>query len=270
MPAVIPQWFPSEELGVAMGVYGMNMPLASVIAFPSASILTVTFGWRYPFYIATVMAVSNIVSFTVLVREGPHKRGQERRPLAPQALKSIETWKVGIVWLLFNAAVLSFTTWSPKVFEDFKAMNPLYASFLASMLMWAAIPCVPIFGWISDRIGRRRFLMAVGSALMAGFLVTVAFTSGIALVASIIGLGVAAALVPPMVMAAPPRILGPALAGTGFGILAICLNIGLALAPPIIGLLIDITSSPIVIFLGMALFSTLGALVAFTLKINQN
>lgn len=270
MPAVIPQWFPSEELGVAMGIYGMNMPLASVIAFPSASILTVTFGWRYPFYIATVMAVSNIVSFTVLVREGPHKHGQERRPLAPQALKSIETWKVGIVWLLFNAAVLSFTTWSPKVFEDFKAMDPLYASFLASMLMWAAIPCVPIFGWISDRIGRRRFLMAVGSALMAGSLATVAFTSGIALVASIIGLGVTAALVPPMVMAAPPKILGPALAGTGFGILAICLNIGLALAPPTIGLLIDITSSPIVIFLGMALFSTLGALVAFTLKINQN
>ncbi len=270
MPAIISQWFPLEELGVAMGIYGINMPLASVIAFPLASLLTLTFGWRYPFYIGTLMAVLNIVSFTLLIKEGPIKRGQEEGPSIQQALKSVETWKVGIVWLFFNAAALSFTTWSPKLFEDFMAINPIYASFLGSLLMWAAIPFVPIFGWVSDRIRRRRFMMAMGSALMAGALATIAFTSDAALIVSIVALGVAAALVPPMVMASPPEILGPALAGTGFGILAICLNIGLAIAPPTIGLLIDITRSPIIIFLGIALFSALGAVVALTLKINEN
>ncbi|MFQ6044256.1 MAG: MFS transporter, partial [Candidatus Poribacteria bacterium] len=183
-----------------------------------------------------------------------------------QALKSVETWKVGIVWLLFNAAALSFTTWSPKVFEDFKAMDPIYASFLASILMWAAMPCVPVFGWISDRTGKRRSLMVIGSALMAGALAAVAYTSDMALIASIIALGVTAALVPPMVMALPPEILGPALAGTGFGIVTICLNTGIALAPPFIGFLIDTTNSSTLSFIGMGLFSAVGAIVAYTLK----
>lgn len=266
MPAIIPQWFPPEELGKAMGIYGLNMPLASVIAFPSASILMLTHGWRYPFYIGTAMAILNIIVFTLLVKEGPLKREREAGLSVHQALKSVETWKVGIVWLLFNAAALSFTTWSPKVFEDFKAMDPIYASFLASILMWAAMPCVPVFGWISDRIGKRRSLMVIGSALMAGALAAVAYTSDTALIASIIAIGVTAALVPPMVMALPPEILGPALAGTGFGIVGICLNTGIALAPPLIGFLIDTTGSPTLSFLGMALFSAVGAIVAYTLK----
>lgn len=267
MPAIIPQWFPPEELGVAMGVYGINMPLASVIAFPSASVLALTSGWRYPFYIGTVIAGLNIVSFTILVKEGPFNCRQEKDFNITQALKSIEIWKVAIVWLLFNAAALSFTTWSPELFENLKAVNPIYASFLASILMWAAIPFVPIFGYISDRIKRRRILMVIGSVSMATALATVPFTSDTTLIASIIALGVAAALVPPVVMASPPEILGPRLAGTGFGILTICLNIGLAFAPPAIGLLIDITRSPIMIFTGMALFSALGAVVASILKI---
>jgi len=266
MPAIIPQWFRPDELGKAMGIYGINMPLASVIAFPSASILVLTYGWRYPFYIGTAMAILNIITFVLLVKEGPLKHEQEGGFTVHQALKSVETWKVGIVWLLFNAAALSFTTWSPKVFEDFKGMGPIYASFLASILMWAAMPCVPFFGWISDRIGKRRPLMVIGSALMAGAFAAVAYTSDMALIASIVALGVTAALVPPMVMALPPEILGSALAGTGFGIVAICLNTGIALAPPFIGFLIDTTGSPTLSFVGMALFSAIGAIVAYTLK----
>lgn len=266
MPAIIPQWFPPEELGKAMGIYGINMPLASVIAFPSASMLMLTHGWRYPFCIGTAMAILNIIIFTILAKEGPLKREHDGGLSGHQALKSVETWKVGVVWLLFSAAALSFTTWSPKVFEDFKGMSPIYASFLASILMLAAMPCVPLFGWISDRIGKRRPLMVIGSALMAGAFAAVAYTSDMALIASIVALGVTAALVPPMVMALPPEILGSALAGTGFGIVAICLNTGIALAPPFIGFLIDTTGSPTLSFGGMALFSAIGAIVAYTLR----
>jgi len=269
MPAIIPQWFPPEELGKAMGIYGINMPLASAIAFPLASILMLIYEWRYPLYIGTATAILSIIRFMLLVKEGPLKRKREGRLSVHQALKSVEIWKVGIVWLLFNAAALSFTTWTPKVFEDFKGMDPVSASFLASTLMFAAMPCVPVFGWVSDRIGKRKPLMIIGSGLMAGAFVAIAYTSDMALIASIIILGVTVALVPPMVMALPPEILGPALAGTGFGIVAICLNTGIALAQPFIGFVIDTTSSATLSFVGMALFSAIGAMVAYTLKTNS-
>lgn len=266
MPSLIPQWFSPKEMGKAMGIYGTNMPLASVIAFSSSSILMLNYSWRYPFYVSTAMAILNIVTFTLTVKEGPLKHKHEEAADVRQALKSIEIWKVGVVWLLFNASALSFTTWGPKILADFKNMNPLYASFLASLLMLAAIPFVPVFGWISDKIGRRKPLIILGSALMAGALMAIAYASGTPVIVSIAALGVAAALVPPMVMASPPEILGPNLSGTGYGIVAICLNIGIALAPPFIGLLMDATYSQILAFSGMALFSAIGALVAYALK----
>jgi len=56
------------------------------------------------------------------------------------------------------------------------------------------------------------------------------------------------------------------MSGTGFGIVAVCLNVGIAVAPPLTGLIIDITLSPTLTYLTMALFSILGTAVAYTLK----
>jgi MFS family permease len=267
MPALIPQWFLQEELGVAMGIYGVSMPLASVIAFPLASSLMSAFGWRYLFYVATVIAIFNIFSLALLVKEGPLKHEGDRDLKLWPALRSFEMWKLGMVWLLFNASAISFTTWSPKIFQDFKNMNPVQASFLSTIFMLVSIPCVPLFGWFSDKIGRRRLLMVIGSTLMAVALTAIAYTSGNFMIALLVGMGIASAFVPPIVMMLPPEIVGPQLVGTAFGIITICLNTGIALAPPFIGFLIDTSGSQIPSFLGMALFSALGAVVAYALKI---
>jgi len=263
---LISQWFSRKEMGKAMGIYGTNMPVASVVAFPLASLLMLSYGWRYPFYVSTAIAILNVATFTLMVKQGPYRPDHNEAVDPLRALRNVEIWKVGVTWLLFNAAAISFTTWAPKIFEDFKNMNPFYASLLASVLMLAAIPCVPLFGWISDKLGRRRLLMIIGSALMAGAFIAVAYTSATSMTVSIAALGITAAMVPPMVMALSPEILGPSLAGTGFGIVAICLNIGIALAPPIVGLLIDTTQSLALVFSAMALFSAMGAIVAITLR----
>jgi MFS family permease len=265
MPAVIPHWFPRRELGKAMGIYGINMPLASAVAFPLASVMNITLGWRYPFFAAAGLAAVATVVFAALARDGPLNVGGQERPDIGRAIRNVEIWKIGLVWLLFNAAALSFTTWGPKVFHDFRGMDTVSATVLASTLMLAAIPFAPFFGWFSDRMGRRKLLMVVGSVLVSISLVVVSFSSGLGLVAAVVGLGIVAAMVPPMVMALPPEILGPALAGTGFGVVTICLNVGITLAPPFSGYLLD-TGSETLSFLAMAVFAALGAGVALTLR----
>lgn len=242
------------------------MPFASVIAFPTASILTAKYNWRYPFYISALLAILNVIIFMILVKEGPFKRTIKSALSLRKVSGNAEIWKVGIVWLLFNASALSFTTWSPEIFERYLRIEPFYASLLASTLMLAAIPFVPFFGWYSDRIKKRKKLMVIGSVLMAGALVGVAYSSSVYVIIAVTVLGIAAALVPPMIMALPPEILGPEMSGTGFGVIAVCLNIGIAVAPPFTGLIIDITLSPTLTYLTMALFSILGATVAGTLK----
>jgi len=267
MPAIIPQWFQSKELGKAMGIYGTNMPIATVIAFHTASTLTLTHDWRYPLYVGTVVGIAAIAVFTLIVKEGPFKPKEHEQKLSSrQALRNVEIWKVGIVWLLFNAAALAFTASAPSLFENYKSMEGTYASFLASVLMLAAIPFVPVYGWFSDRTGRRKPLMVIGSFLMALAFIASAYTSNLALIASIVVMGATAAMVPPAASALLPEILGPSSAGISFGVMAICLNIGAALGPLLIGYIIDVTQSLTLSFLGMAILSAAGAVVAYTVK----
>ncbi len=267
MSTIIAQWFTREELGKAMGIYGINMPLATAVAFPSASVFMLAYGWRFPFYISLAIGITAIAVFVVVVREGPFAEHKSKAS-ARQALGNLEIWKVGIVWLFFNAAALSFTTWAPELFETYKGMPKVHASFLASLLMWAAIICVPIYGWMSDRTGRRKLFAIVGSFLMTLAFFALAYTSDLVLVASIVALGVTAAMVPPIASALPAEILGPRLASVGFGITGICLNLGAAAAQPLVGFLLDVTRSYTFCLLGMAILSAVGAIVAYTLKTN--
>jgi MFS family permease len=265
-PTIIPQWFPREELGRATGLYGLGMPIATVLAFPSASSLMLKYGWHRSIYLSIAIAALNAVLYTILMKEGPLRGERNRGPGVRSVLVNAEVWKVGIIWLLFNAAALSFTTWGPNILQDYRGMSPISSSFLASSIMLVEIPCVPAFGLLSDRMRRRKSLMVIGCAVMAGALVLMAYSSGMALIASIVIMGTAASLIPPVVMALPSEILGPPSAAIGFGIVALCLSAGIALGPPFIGYLLDATGSPNPSFLAMGLLSALGALVAHFLR----
>ena len=263
---LITQWFSREDLGKAMGLFGINMPLATVIALPTSSLLSTSFGWRFPFHISSVVGVVSMIVFLTMVKAGPLTSPKKKGP-ARTALLNTEIWKVGFAWLFFNAVALSFTTWAPTLFEEFRGIPRVQASFLASLLMWAALFCVPIYGYLSDRTGRRKPFALLGFILMAGALILTGLSSGLILVASVLLLGISAAMVPAIMSTLPPQILGPTLASIGFGITNTCMNIGATIVQPSIGLVKDLTQSYAPCFLAMAVFAAAGIAMAYTLRI---
>jgi len=268
MPTVIPQWFSHKDLGKAMGIYGTNMPVATITAFPTATILAQNFDWRYPFYVGTVVALVSAIIFAIVIREGPLKG--ERRPIGAEevkrAVKSIEVWKASLVWMFFNTTAIAFLSWAPTLFQDFKHLEDFQASLLASVLMYAAVVFVPLFGWASDKTGRRKPFLVSGSILLALALNATAYAFDVTLPLSVLVLGMAAAMVPPIVMTIPAENLPPNLAGTAFSIVTLCQNIGITLSAPMAGYLIQTTQSLQLTFLGISLFSFAAAMTALTLK----
>lgn len=265
-PFVISQWFPQEELGKAMGIYGINMPLSVVAAFSLSSYLSISYDWRYSLYISAILALLNVFIFLLIVKEASSRN--EHRPYAnPRpALTNIEIWKVGLVWLFFNAAMISFTTWSPKIFQDWLGMDPVYASFLALLAMGIQIFFGPIFGWVSDRTGRRKPFIFFASVLFTGLLVSMAFTSYPLLVLLILGLGITGSFFSPILNSLPPSILAPGSISTGFGIISICGAIGVVFAAPLIGLVLDVSGSSTLSYFAMAVFAGFAILASFVLK----
>jgi len=268
MPTIIPQWFSRKDLGKAMGIYGTSMPVAIIIAFPTATVLEQNFDWHYPFYVGTAMALGTAIIFAVIMREGPLKG--ERKTIGAeevkQAVKNAEVWKASLVWMFFNTTAIAFLSWAKTLFQDFKGLDPFNASILASALMYAAVMFVPFFGWASDKSGRRKPFIVAGSILMALALIATAYAFDLILLLCVIVLGITAAMVPPIVMTISAESLPPNLAGTGFSIVTLCQNIGITLSAPLAGYLIQTTMSLPLTFFGISLFLFAGAITALTLK----
>jgi predicted MFS family arabinose efflux permease len=252
-----------------MGFYATNMPVATILAFPVATIVAQSYNdWHYPFYVGALLAVVIAFVFVLVVREGPLRNRVEGSGAAEvrRALGNSEVWKASLVWMFFNGAAIAYLSWAKTLFESYKGLPSVEASVFASVLMYAAVFFVPIFGWASDKTARKKLFLVGGSVAMAVTLVATSYASGMTLLPSVIMLGVTAAVVPPVVMTIPSQNLPPNLSGTGFSMVTLCQNIGIAFAAPYAGYLIQATGNITTTFFGISLLSLAAAAVALTMK----
>jgi predicted MFS family arabinose efflux permease len=264
-PTIIPQWFPREELGKAMGLYTIGMPIGTVIAFPVAGSLAGVYGWRSAFYVSLAIAIVATAAYLLTVKNGPlYKRGDGFGGLS--AFKNLDIWKLGLLWFFFNGALMCFNTWAPTLLTTYKGFTPVEASLYASMMSWVGLIAVPVFGSISDRLGKRKMFIVAGTLLVFLVEVGAAYSSGMLLVAMIVALGLVSAMVPGNVQTLPSEILGASRAGVGFAVLGICMNLGNAITQPIPGMVIDATGDYTLTLLTIAAFAAVSCVASLLVK----
>jgi len=261
-PALILEWFEREELGAAMGVFSLNMPVATVVAFNFLGALSSRVGWR------TSIATTGVVNLLALalcllyvkerVKLHPHK-------LDLTVFRNMDIWMLGAVWALFNMGAIGYTTWAKTMFMRYDKFSAATSDLLGSLLMMGAFT-TPLTGLLSDRVGRRKPLIIASSFSM--FLIFKAFLYAEKdyFIPLGIGLGLAAAFLPPPLFALPEEVLGAGRGGVGLGILNTFLNLGVILGPFIVGYVLDLTNSKFMGFLSMATFALSATVAASTLK----
>ena len=213
-PTIIAQWFEKKELGKAMGIFAINMPLATVFALPAASMLA-GIGWRNALYLSAALGVFATLTFAILFKE--RSVDLEEGVSIRKALRSAEMWKVAILWLLFQATMLSFITWAPALLERFRGMTKIEAGFSTSLLSWIALIIVPTVGSLSDRFKRRKIFIVFGFALMSLVFAAISINSNLNVMISFVALGAVSAMIPPIIQTLPAEVLGPGMASVGFG-----------------------------------------------------
>lgn len=155
LPSIVSQWFSLKELGRAIGVYGINLPFATLLAFPVVSVLMLGFGWRYPLYLDAALAILSLVVFVSLIKEGPLKLAHGKAMKTSQAVRNLEIWKAGGIYGFSFATVFAFTTWFPTLFERFRGTDPIYANLLATVVMLVGIICADLWLYITqDQISK--------------------------------------------------------------------------------------------------------------------
>jgi sugar phosphate permease len=177
-------WFPVRYFSMISGLGLLAGILGAVTAGVPLRLLVDAFRWR-PVMLAAAAVTGLLAVVTwVLVRDDPSERGYRSytiRATPPETSAGVSAWAgIGQVfryantWLLFFipaglvGSVLTFCgLWGVPYLTTHYGFSTAQAASLTSLLMICWASASPVFGWLSDRLGRRKPLMILGQ-LLAG------------------------------------------------------------------------------------------------------
>ncbi|MCK5202237.1 MAG: MFS transporter [Desulfobacterales bacterium] len=269
-PKIVTSWFHDREIGLAMGIFNISMPLGTILALNFMGPVALRFNWQASIWVSFAVSAAALCLFLVFYRskgaDGEVKSVQAKLlSAAKQAGGS--TWLVGLSWGLFNAGLISFFTYAPDYFIS-RGENIARAGLLASYPMWGSIVLAPIVGLLIDRLGHKWVFVSVGCGGTALLLYLIPEFNQHAAFLSI-SIGVFVAILAPAIFSFPAELLPESMMGFGFGILGTSVGIGTSVGPYVIGALRDATGDYLWSFAAMAIFPALGIIPMLILRMKK-
>jgi MFS family permease len=263
---IIPQWFQRKELGTAMGIYSIGVPIATIAAFFAVPLLEQSFGWQSPFYFGAVGGIGCAVFFVAAIKEKHAKSEVEETDSVGirQNLRNREVWKIGLIWLFFSIASSGFVTWTPSLFLTFKGLTPVHASVLSSMYMVSSLFFIPFYGWVSDRRGSRKPFLLAGLFGTAASIYALSFLQGAGLIVGVLVVGATAGAIPALALALMAQTVSVKHAGLGFGMMSFWNRTATIIEAPLIGYFLQISQSMSFTLMCLSSFALVAAALTLT------
>lgn len=306
----IARWFKGKELSFA---FGLNLTIARLGSFmalnsPSWGKSMYDF-WQNPLWFAAFTGIISVVCLAIYwILDNYSERKYELEPEGKQDKVELKEmfafgksfWFITALCITFYSAMFPFQTFAIKFFQEVHGESREIGGFLSSILTLSAMVATPLFGLLADKIGKRSYLMMIGSLLIVPVYLMMAYKTDISgmlglpekahiaigflsinvvlttnLLIPMIMMGIAFSLVPAVLWPSVALVVKQNKLGTGYGLMTMIQNIGLAGFNLIIGFSNDIFSAgpanPSGYFPGMWIFSSLGIFgVAFALFLKMN
>jgi predicted MFS family arabinose efflux permease len=249
-PASIALWFPRERQGTPMGIWATWVPVGSVVMYSLAPALATLAGWQAVWWAGAGFALIAFVLYWLLMRLPPSLANDQRHeqkglvnntsPKLGTALANRNIWLLALQFGCFNLVFIAFGTFFPTFLSEERDYSLAQAAFIASVSTIMVLGSAPLAGWLSDRIGSRRFVFAIPLLIIAGMMVLPFNLTGWTLYAFMVLLGLIAGAVPTATFAAAPEVMGnPQLAGIGLAIVALGQNLGMVIGPILFGRFVE-------------------------------
>jgi len=281
-------WFPPSERGGANAIWTSGQRVGMTVAVPLLSLTLGLWGWRSVFFLqAALILILVIPSVWFLTGDAPEKmarlgirernyitesRDSEKGKSAgakdqlSRLLRNYRFWLMVVYHFAVLATLSGLTTWLPKYLRDERGFD------VRGMVLFASLPYLGsflsslVFGFLSDRIGRRAVLCAMslsGAALCIGL---AALVRGPVASGSLMVLGMTLwGMGTPVYYAIMQHIIPGPIMATGIGIDNGLANFGSAMAPAAIGFLIAATGSYAAGLLFISALGLIGAVGATVL-----
>ena len=177
-------WFPKKIYAFVTGNALSVGLIGAVTAGPPLRFLMDTFAWRQVISITGVMTLvlGGVIWF--VVRDRPQEKGypgftDQTPPATSLSARRIwqdhsKVFQYRNIWLLFiipggiAGCILTFSgLWGVAYLISHYQMSPARAAALTSVLLVGWAVGAPVFGWLSDHMGKRKPLYMVGIMVLA-------------------------------------------------------------------------------------------------------
>jgi len=277
LPKLVKEHFPPRLAGTATGIYSTAIPLGAGLGVSlSGPLLAAMESWRGVFMAWGLMAIPVIVLWWVVTRrssrrkggpdlEGPDQPGLQKtssgHSLSRQSSKPVVI--CGVLLAFLNLIFYCTLGWLPTYLSE-RGWDSTTAAAATSLISYVEILAVFLIPLISDRVGKRKFIITVSFLLIAICSVVLSLQPSVSWWLTPV-LGITFGGVFALILALPVELVEREMVGRAAGAIISIGYIGALIGPPAVGYLRDLTGGFASGFLIMALSGIVAMGLSFLL-----
>ncbi|WP_287586670.1 nitrate/nitrite transporter [Candidatus Borrarchaeum sp.] len=274
----ITKWFPSTELGFALGFLSSGYGIGSIIGIFTMGYILETLDLFLVTVVLGIVCLICMFLFLLARQEHPlaivKENGTSETSLSlrmiSKVFRTVELWKLGIAGFAITGIMSAYATFAPITFVVQFQMDIVTASATAGIAAILGTPFIFAGGWLSDKLKprfERKTLVFVATLIcaFAFYLIGVATVFFIALI-GICLIGIFNWISSAALSAACTESTESATVGCALGFLAAICSIGSLILPLTMGLVFDMTGSWALTWTVPAIVAFIGAIVVLFSK----
>lgn len=261
-------WFPATRFSLLVGIL-QAVGMAGAVAGQAPLRLVVDVaGWRETLLMVGALAAVLATALFLVLRDRPDKRKAGGGVMSGigHVLRRRDTWANAVAGLSLSAPMLAYSgLWAVPWLTQVHGYSKAEAAATASLVFigWGAM--APVYGWLTDRIGRRKPLLYLGFSIAISGLLGLVYLPGltptlISVLTLMVGVGGCSMVLNFALVRETNR---PGDAGAALGFVNMCVVAAGAIFQPLIGYLLDLGWDGAMVE-GARLYSADGYRFAFT------
>ena len=266
MTKMVTDWFAGHEIVFAMSVFVASWPFGIALGLMTLPLVAATWHWSTAMYLAAFVALAGLALMAALYRDPPRNLDEPvaKFSIAMESREWLLVSIAGLIWGLYNVGYIVLVSFLPELFTA-RGYTHEDAARIVSVLGWALIFCVPLAGYVAQRVNRPNLLMTLGFGLVALSALALPFIS--AFMTTFFLIAVVAGLPAGLIMSLASQALSPQNRAIGMGVFYAFYYASMAILPALAGRVRDLSgspASPAIFAAGMMGLSLVG-LIAFRL-----
>jgi len=283
MMALVASWFSTGQRGKAAGFIVIGSGFAILLSgklIPYINQLSPAEGWRTNWLILGLMVLIIATICLLVIRDTPGELGL--KPFTGREKIKLETsgyfdnghatvskkdiYHLGIIYFLFGYTYVIYATFIVTALVQERGFSETVAGNFWSWVGFLSLFSGPVFGTLSDKLGRKAGLIMVFTIQMFAYLLVALSLPGIFLYLSIGCYGIVAWAIPSIMAALVGDYVGPQRTARVFGFITFIFALGQIAGPAVAGFLAETYGTFASSFLMASLLAGLAVVLSGLLK----